>query len=312
MNTVTDSTEINQNNIGLYPKFKVIRTDGQSAPGQKHEHSEYFVLNLSTDKHAIPAISAYAKSCEAESPLLAADLRTIVRNSYQGKDEFVTVPETTLPNGVKVPSFMVGKYACSQSDIGTAIITADRKPWHNINFHDAKKACIESGYALITELQYLAIAYQITQQDANWTGGKVGEGEVYRGLHKGNLNEAQDGLFESKVETERRWHVLANGEIIYDLSGNIYSWVFDDVQGDENGIVAKPFTAESPSISTAPYPSMKKGIGWQPSATADWSGDALVRGGSWSSDDRAGVFLLSGVWPDYGNLDVGFRCTKSL
>ena len=311
MNTVTDQTEINQNNIGLYPKFQVIRTDGQSAPGQKHEHSEYFVLNLSTDKHAIPAISAYAKSCEAEYPLLAADLRTIIRNSFQAKDEFVTVPETTLPNGVKVPSFMVGKYACSQSDIGTAIITADRKPWHSINFHAAKKACTESGYALITELQYLAIAYQITQQDINWTSGKVGEGEIYRGIHKGNLNEAQDGHYESEATIERRWHELANGARVYDFSGNIYSWVFDDVQGDENGIIAKPFEADSATKTTAPYGNREHGIG-DTSTGRDWSGLALIRGGCWSSDGYAGVFRLGYDWPDGDYGGVGFRCTKSL
>lgn len=311
MNTVTDQTEINQNNIGLYPKFQVIRTDGQSAPGQKHEHSEYFVLNLSTDKHAIPAISAYAKSCEAEYPLLADDLRTIARSNLQGKDEFVTVLETTLPNGTVVPAFKVGKYACSQSDIGSAMITADRKPWHSINFHNAKKACTESGYALITELQYLAIAYQITQQDINWTSGKVGEGEIYRGIHKGNLNEAQDGHYESDDPTERRWHELANGERVYDFSGNIYSWVFDDVQGDENGIIAKPFEADSATKTTAPYGNREHGIG-DTSTGRDWSGYALVRGGYWRSDDRAGVFRLFRDWPGYGNFSVGFRCTKSL
>jgi hypothetical protein len=306
MNTITDHKE-----IGLYPKFQVIRTDGQSAPGQKHENSEYFVLNLTTDKHAIPAINAYAKSCEKEYPLLADDLRTIVRINMQEHDEFVTVPETTLPNGTVVPQFSVGKYACSKSDIGTAIITADRKPWHNINFHNAKKACTESGYALITELQYLAIAYQITQQDVNWTSGKVGEGEIYRGIHKGNLNEAQDGHYESDDPTERRWHELANGERVYDFSGNIYSWVFDDVQGDENGIIAKPFEADSATKTTAPYGNREHGIG-DTSTGRDWSGRALIRGGFWGSDDYAGVFLLYYVWPGDVSNGVGFRCTKSL
>jgi hypothetical protein len=48
---------------GLYEKFTVSRTDGQSAPGQKHDGCEYFVLDLSHDPHAIPALLAYAKSC---------------------------------------------------------------------------------------------------------------------------------------------------------------------------------------------------------------------------------------------------------
>lgn len=31
---------------GLYSKFKVERTDGSSAPGEKHDACEYFVLDL--------------------------------------------------------------------------------------------------------------------------------------------------------------------------------------------------------------------------------------------------------------------------
>jgi len=225
---------------------------------------------------------------------------------------FVTVPETTLPCGTVVPSFQVGQYHCSKNSDGTLVISPENKPWHSINYHDSRAECAGAGYALITELQYLAIAYQITQQDANWTGGKVGEGEVYRGLHLGNLNEAQDGHYESSEAIERRWHVLANGERVYDFSGNIYSWAFDDVQGDENGIVAKPFVENSSTVITAPYPSMEKGIGWQPSATADWSGYALIRGGCWRSGGNAGVFRLGSDWPDSGSSGVGFRCTKSL
>ncbi|MCR4341898.1 MAG: hypothetical protein NUW01_18635 [Gemmatimonadaceae bacterium] len=63
---------------GLYNKFKNIeRTDGQSGPGGKHEHCDYFVLDVTHDKHAGPALLAYAESCKAEYPLLAQDLLKI-------------------------------------------------------------------------------------------------------------------------------------------------------------------------------------------------------------------------------------------
>lgn len=227
-------------------------------------------------------------------------------------DLLIPVPETTLPDGTIVPAFQVGQYACSQSDDGKVIVTADRKPWRNINYHNARKACSDVGYALITELQYLAIAHQIVNQDENWTGGKVGDGEVYRGLHKGNLSGPQDGLYESSEATERRWHVLANGKRIYDMSGNIYSWVFDDVQGDENGIIAKKFAKDSPTVTTAPYKSREHGIGDTGVGSGDWSGDALIRGGCWRSGGYAGVFSLHDGWPGGGGDVIGFRCTKSL
>lgn len=67
------------NDRGIYGKFKIERTDGQSARGRKHEMCSYFVLDLTHDPHAIPAILAYAESCEADFPRLAVDLRTRAR-----------------------------------------------------------------------------------------------------------------------------------------------------------------------------------------------------------------------------------------
>lgn len=62
---------------GLYPKFIVTRRDGGSVPSGKHDGCNYFVLDVTHDKHADAALLAYAASCEAEYPLLAADLRDL-------------------------------------------------------------------------------------------------------------------------------------------------------------------------------------------------------------------------------------------
>lgn len=62
---------------GLYRKFTVRRTDGTDAPGQKHDQCTYFVLDMDHDKHAIPALRAYAKSCKASHPHLARDLEAV-------------------------------------------------------------------------------------------------------------------------------------------------------------------------------------------------------------------------------------------
>lgn len=66
---------------GLYNKFHVTRADGTSSPGEKHYGCDYFVLDVTHDKHAIQALLAYADSCEAEYPLLARDLRQKVAPS---------------------------------------------------------------------------------------------------------------------------------------------------------------------------------------------------------------------------------------
>ena len=60
---------------GLYDKFRVERTDGSSKAGNKHYGCEYFVLDLTHDPHALPALAAYSVSCADEYPQLSADLK---------------------------------------------------------------------------------------------------------------------------------------------------------------------------------------------------------------------------------------------
>lgn len=68
---------------GLYEKFEVRRKDGTDAPGGKHHGCEYFVLDMTHDKHAINALLTYASSCEAEYPELAEDLRKKARDGHE-------------------------------------------------------------------------------------------------------------------------------------------------------------------------------------------------------------------------------------
>ncbi|MBY0241911.1 MAG: hypothetical protein K2X55_21620 [Burkholderiaceae bacterium] len=225
-------------------------------------------------------------------------------------DRFITVPTVTLPNGTAVPSFQVGQYLTGTASNRPPVINAEAAPLVEVDYFAAQTLAGQIGCKLITETQYLAIAHDIASQDINWTGGKVGEGNVYQGLHLGTVDEATPGTFVSDEESERRWHQLSNGERVYDFAGNAYSWVFDDVQGNEQGLVAQPFAADSPSITTAPYPSMKNGMGWRPDAGSNWSGRALGRGGYWYGEANAGVFGLGLGLPDRRIGRVGFRCTK--
>lgn len=63
---------------GLYEKFRVERTDGQSAEGGKHYGCSYFVLDLDHDKFALPALEAYAEACKDSHPALYGDLRVAI------------------------------------------------------------------------------------------------------------------------------------------------------------------------------------------------------------------------------------------
>lgn len=239
---------------------------------------------------------------------LGVDGSLHVLPAFTAQPGFVIVPETTLPSGLVVPAFQVAQHVASKGDGGTVSISATGKPWTNINFADAKQACADVGYSMITETQWLAIAWNASQVDENWTGGKVGEGSMHQGIRFGG--GAKPGDYKPANEEERRWLVLSNGSRVCDFNGNVFQWVFDDVQGDEKGLIAKSITLNSISQSTAPYPSEQKGMGWRPDGDRDWSGRALVRGGCWYSCGYAGVFRLSDGWPDYEGDYVGFRCTK--
>jgi hypothetical protein len=224
-------------------------------------------------------------------------------------DCFVTVPETVLPTGQIVASFQVGQYHCAYQGDGL-VVSASVPPSVNIKYQVARDLCRQAGYKLITELQCLAIAHNIAQQDINWSGGKVGEGAIYQGIHKGKVSGPQAGTYESDDPAERRWHELANGARIYDFAGNVFTWVFDDLHGDDDGLVSGSIGTGSPSIRLAPAPSGKKGVGYVPEGPLSWSGRALIRGGCWCSGSLAGVFSLGDGWPGGDSNGVGFRCTK--
>lgn len=237
---------------------------------------------------------------------------------------FVTVPETTLPcvivggvvtrPAITVPAFQVGQYLCSQNPDGIATVLATGTPWVEIDYADARAACAAAGFALITELQALSLAFNLFQQNMNWTGGEVGVGDMFQGLRL-DLDDTSEPYafdFVSPDPSERRGFYLPGGQMVMDAAGNAYTWVFDDVQGDVDGLVSGSIAKNSPSLTCAPAPSREKGGGYVPSGPLSWSGRALLRGGCWYSGSHAGAFDLSRGWPGSGYSSVGFRCTKPM
>lgn len=63
---------------GIHDKFIVRRTDESDLPGGRHHGCRYFVLDVTHDKYAVPALLAYAAACGADGyAALADDLRAI-------------------------------------------------------------------------------------------------------------------------------------------------------------------------------------------------------------------------------------------
>lgn len=63
---------------GLYRKYDLFRVSGD---GERVSlvTDPFFVLRYTTDPHAAVALRAYADSCEADYPVLAAELREALR-----------------------------------------------------------------------------------------------------------------------------------------------------------------------------------------------------------------------------------------
>lgn len=66
---------MDQSDEGLYRKYHIQRADGRDqSPGDKHYGCEYFVLDVTHDPFALPALRSYARACMKTHPALARDL----------------------------------------------------------------------------------------------------------------------------------------------------------------------------------------------------------------------------------------------
>lgn len=75
----SEEVQVKHKDRGIYNKFIVYRNDNRDVCGKKHFNCDYFVLDLTHDPFAIPAIKAYARACNNEFPKLAEELREKAR-----------------------------------------------------------------------------------------------------------------------------------------------------------------------------------------------------------------------------------------
>ena len=110
----------------------------------------------------------------------------------------------------------------------------------------------------------------------------------------------------------KRTHSLSNGEVIWDLSGNVYEWVRDNssvTQGGSGYVRTTPFSdalkwgpANDYSGQTG---AAEAGLGY----FFDASAGAVIRGGYWDGGTNAGPFdALLGYGPSVSSTHIGFRC----
>jgi formylglycine-generating enzyme required for sulfatase activity len=219
---------------------------------------------------------------------------------------------------------------------------ASGTPWVNITQTDSINECasLGSGYHLITNAEWTAIARNIESVASNWSGGSVGSGVMSRGFSA----RASDGdsftntqpspytgtgyEYNTAANTSgssgdfkfKRTYSLSNSQTVWDLAGNVWEWNSDTcTQGSGTGNWNDSCWVEWNNSNLSDY---ELGIsGPNPLYTSTQnagkycgcttSGNGLIRGSSWFNG------LNSGLFASYLNasssssiVDVGFRCVK--
>ena len=135
-------------------------------------------------------------------------------------------------------SFYVMKYEAKLEGKGNpsakAVSKAEENPITRVSYGDAIKLCRNNGprYDLINNSQWQNIALSIEETDINWSRGRrsiADDNALNCGVSLGRAkpassddrNDCADSSCKSQWDYKRRTHVLRNGEIIWDLCGNV-------------------------------------------------------------------------------------------
>ncbi len=272
----------------------------------------------------------------------------------------VAYEKTTCPAGyIPVPAnaavgapndFCVMKYEAKNDGSNNPTSTEGTTPWVSISQVSAKSECqslnalnsVTDKYDLISNPEWMAIARNVENVASNWTNGAVSSGCLKRG-NNGSTDAClggSSGYNGANPEFGAARNALAsltldNGEVIWDLSGNVWEWVDWTLGGALSTNMAqasKPyitadgapvnawreldtlfldsnFTALVPVDSVMPTDTTYNSASGVGQYYAGTSGGAARRGGNWNDGTYAGAFALDLDFSSTGTYtNVGFRC----
>jgi formylglycine-generating enzyme required for sulfatase activity len=203
-----------------------------------------------------------------------------------------------------------------------------------------------TNYDLINNAQWQAIARDIESVSSNWSNGSSsGFNAINRGhsdtspnaslsaasdsfpcYETGNTNCATNSHSDF---TQKRTHTLSNGEVIWDIAGNVWEWVKDNnssIQAPNDYIAIETgwdstspgWPMQSDKLNFGPagdYTSKNAGeFGGLGYGFLDSNSGVVIRGGSFQDGTHSGafaanLFLTNG--PTYSGPELGFRCVAT-
>lgn len=250
---------------------------------------------------------------------------------------FILVPGNTA---LGTADFCVAKFHTKNFG-GLPVVTPGGAPWDNITANDAMAKCeniTEAGYAgkftIISNPEWMTIARNIEQVPENWTSGIVGTGQIAKGHTDGNPDnplavsdesDAYNGTLNSLADSagagqeQRRILKLSNGNVIWDFSGNIWTWV--DWSSSDAVFTTGPLDASETSRELTELAGSITAFDLQPAgghtsfqSFGQWFGaggvgGAVIRGGRWGNNALAGPFsMYMANAVSTSSAHNGFRC----
>ena len=265
-----------------------------------------------------------------------------------------TTQPTDCPTGfIPVPGsatygtkgFCVMKYEAKQvGTTATPISTPTGTPWVLISQTTASANAPNvagcTGCHLISEAEWMTIAQNVLSVNSNWSGGTVGSGYIYSGH---NDNAPANSLVADTSDTngyagetntggnQKRTLTLTNGEVIWDMSGNVWEWTSGQASGAASqpgvkdagygwrewvditnpGLLVVNSSPTGTSIDGAASWTSANGIGILHSSADEMVTHGLFRGGAWHTTGASGILYLSiGSSPNSSSSYVGFRVAR--
>ena len=250
---------------------------------------------------------------------------------------FIIVPGSST---FSTTNFCVMKYEAKQASATVPVSQAAGTPWGSITQADAATYSANvagcTGCHLITENEWLTISQNVMSVASNWSGGSVGNGFIYSGTNDGTpanpvaaSTSDSDGYYltGNTSGNQRRTLTLTNGEVIWDIAGNVWDTTAGLLTGNQPGAPGWAYRewnaiADNGSLNANVFPSFANpvasswtsvnGIGQLYSSTTN-SGinRAFVRGGGWGDTTGAGIYGLNlSVATNVTGSGIGFRVAR--